>query len=317
VEIIKFETGIDLTKLNTYYVETGRKKPCGHYYFLHNDESIAMGNRKCKGFEARCDDQQCVSPGSTHYTGAMYKNGTGTFLEAPSKLIQWIIAESRIKAKNDLGTRGHAVTDAFDIYDFADHYNLTHTKHGDWYWTDICPVCEYKHQQSFSTGFYYDGEFFGFNCFAAGCPGSTMTVGQVIKHLNLTHEPYKGVIWPDQLESTLQEFEVEEVEVDDSELDEETEESEEDTEPIETPPVIATGINFDERALYGKLGKMAGESGLPLGWMYPALLTVGSATGVKDKDDHIRPNLYTNRRDRRCVIKSKTEPTLAALHSLW
>ena len=59
-------------------------------------------------------------------------------------------------------------------------------------------------------------------------------------------------------------------------------------------------MDFDSRALYGKLGEIASRlasAGLPLGYVYPAILTIASTLdGVEDISNHthkVRSNLYT------------------------
>jgi RecA-family ATPase len=49
-----------------------------------------------------------------------------------------------------------------------------------------------------ATGFYWDGSSIGFNCFAQGCEGSSMSIGQVLKFLNKDHEPYRKLIWEEE-----------------------------------------------------------------------------------------------------------------------
>jgi KaiC/GvpD/RAD55 family RecA-like ATPase len=84
----------------------------------------------------------------------------------------------------------------FDFDDFCDFYDLSGHMDGDWFITDVCPVAGRRHEGSFRTGFFFDGNSLGFNCFAQGCDGCNMTVGQVIGYMNKEKgEPYKGEIW--------------------------------------------------------------------------------------------------------------------------
>jgi len=52
------------------------------------------------------------------------------------------------------------------------------------------------------------------------------------------------------------------------------------------------GLAFDERALYGRLGEMAKATGLPLGWMYPALLGMASALNIRAANNEVRANMF-------------------------
>jgi len=68
---------------------------------------------------------------------------------------------------------------------------------------------------------------------------------------------------------------------------------------VEVSAAPMAGLDFDPRALYGKLGEIAtrlGKHGLPLGYVYPALLTIASALeGIEDISNHshrVRSNLY-------------------------
>jgi hypothetical protein len=54
----------------------------------------------------------------------------------------------------------------------------------------------------------------------------------------------------------------------------------------------AEGLAFDIRALYGKAGEIARNTTLPLGWTYPGVLAVASALKIKDRDGHVRSNIY-------------------------
>jgi hypothetical protein len=56
---------------------------------------------------------------------------------------------------------------------------------GNWFIVDLCPVAGHRHEQSTKTGFYWDPESrtFGWHCFADGCKGSSMTIGQVVSFL--------------------------------------------------------------------------------------------------------------------------------------
>jgi hypothetical protein len=54
----------------------------------------------------------------------------------------------------------------------------------------------------------------------------------------------------------------------------------------------AEGLAFDVRALYGRLGKMTEATGLPFGWMYPALLGMASALDIRAANNEVRANMF-------------------------
>ena len=66
--------------------------------------------------------------------------------------------------------------------------------------------------------------------------------------------------------------------------------------PADLTPIIAApqaqGMEFDKRALYGKLGALAVATTMPLGWAYVGILAVASALDITDRDGHVHPNLY-------------------------
>jgi hypothetical protein len=118
----------------------------------------------------------------------------------PDWLCDWI-ASSTEAAKNIESRDRRSVAENFDMGAFLNHYGLGYQTRGPWYITDVCPIAGRKHEQSSTTGFYYDGLSLGFKCFASSCPGSSMSVGEVIKHLNKSDgtvvvAPYTGEIWP-------------------------------------------------------------------------------------------------------------------------
>ena len=66
--------------------------------------------------------------------------------------------------------------------------------------------------------------------------------------------------------------------------------------PADLTPIIAApqaqGMEFDKRALYGKLGDLAVATTMPLGWAYVGILAVASALDITDRDGHVHSNLY-------------------------
>jgi D5 N terminal like len=111
-----------------------------------------------------------------------------------------LVDETRASKKH-----GVEVNPDFDFDALLEHYGIEiESERGDYYITTVCPVAGRKHEQSTTTGFFYDGKRFGFSCFASGCPGRDMSIGEVIKTLNeprrvdgklLAGNPYPGVIW--------------------------------------------------------------------------------------------------------------------------
>jgi len=244
------------------------------------------------------------------------------------------------------------VSEDFDFDEFLAHYDIdiVGSKDG-WYTTRACPVAGYRHQHSVCTGFYYDGNSLGFRCFAQGCDGSSMSIGQVIRRLNQEHAPYHGPIWegngdehglsywaedaideqddsppnkpcvsgPELCETSagigvLSNDPEEPAPVSPSEAKPQWDSDRDEDERIASiapPPPLPiperveafaapmVGLDFDPRALYGKVGEIANRlarQGLPLGYVYPALLTIASALdGVEDISNHahcVRSNLY-------------------------
>ncbi len=195
----------------------------GHFIFKHTDRSRKLGNRSVNlNAGCTCDKQEnrlcnCRMAGKHHHhewfsfraqnrylVGAGSKHPDGGYYTTlrdidPTPVPDWVCdfveRHSEVpKAKHRVGSV--SVSEEFDFDDFCDFYDLGGHEEGDWFITDECPVAGYRHQGSFKTGFFYDGNSLGFNCFAQGCDGSNMSVGQVIGHLNKEKgEPYKGIIW--------------------------------------------------------------------------------------------------------------------------
>lgn len=193
--------------------ETGQKFPptlivksagrgCAHIHFKQTDRSRQLGNRTALGrFELRSRNEYVIGPGSTievdGQTRAYEIFRDEPLADFPDWLGDWIEANSQ-KPKECKAS--HPTVQEFDIDALLNHYDLGYDIKGDWYITDVCPVAGRKHEQSAATGFFYDGEHLGFHCFAGGCPGSTMTISQVLKHLNhpganKAVAPYTGPIW--------------------------------------------------------------------------------------------------------------------------
>lgn len=191
--------------------ETGHKFPetlvvrsagkgCAHVYFLQTDASRKLGNKKGAGlFDLQSVDKYVVGAGSRLENGKTYDIvQDAPIADFPDWLAAWIAANADAEKPKTEMRDARPVGESFDIADLLEHYDIGYRQDGDWYITDVCPVAGHKHEQSTRTGFFFDGNSFGFHCFASGCEGSSMTVGQVLKHLNYEHDPYPGAIWEEE-----------------------------------------------------------------------------------------------------------------------
>jgi len=188
------------------FTVTSAGKRCPHLYFRHTPKSRLLGNRKLAGqFDLKAHNGYVVGPGSVIKTDGGPRtydiSNNAAIAPIPDWLCDWIEANTKPEKKTGTLNSATSTSDDFDIHAFLDHYGITYQMKGNWYVTDVCPVSGRRHQQSTETGFYYDGHSFGFKCFAANCPGSDMTIGDVIKHLNKGDgktiiQPYQGDIWP-------------------------------------------------------------------------------------------------------------------------
>ena len=326
-----------------------------HWWFKSTEKSDLLGNRSAnldnghEWFSFRADRRYVVGPGSIHPNGSLYTVlADGAPTSIPDWVCEWVGKHSldTFRAKEAV-----EVSEDFDFEAFLAHYDIDilGSKDG-WHTTRECPVAGYRHKHSVCTGFYYDGGSLGFKCFAQGCDGSSMSIGQVIRRLNQEHSPYLGPIWdcdgndhglsdwaedaiddeddlpdkpgicePERLETSARIGALDKVPEEpapvptpeasphwDSDRDED-----ERIASIAPPPPLPipdrvevsaapmAGLDFDPRALYGKLGEIAkrlGKHGLPLGYVYPVLLTIASALeGIEDISNHshrVRSNLY-------------------------
>jgi hypothetical protein len=198
VEQIESETGC---KMPATFTVRSAGRGCPHVYFRHTDRSRTLGNRHAAGlFDLKANNSYVVGPGSQLENGRTYDVvNASAIVDFPAWLAEWIEATSDKPKPRPNDSR--TVSDNFDIDKFLEWYGLDYETNGNWYITDVCPVAGHRHEQSTQTGFFFDGEHFGFHCFSANCPGSNMTVGQVITHLNRgegtkLRAPYPGEIWP-------------------------------------------------------------------------------------------------------------------------
>ncbi|HEY6766610.1 MAG TPA: bifunctional DNA primase/polymerase [Candidatus Sulfotelmatobacter sp.] len=205
VKRIEEETG---HKFPPTFTVRSAGKGCAHLYFRQTDRSREIGNISTPYdqpplFDLKSSNGYVVGPGSKILVDGLIKTYEAyrniDLAKFPDFLGDWTVKNGASPKKPSKYTC--EVDDAFDIYDFLAHYDLGFTEKDDWYVTDICPIAKRKHEQSQYTGFYYDGKHFGFHCFATGCEGNAMRVGEVIRRLNnpgdmLARMPYGGPIWP-------------------------------------------------------------------------------------------------------------------------
>jgi hypothetical protein len=203
-ERIESETGQEIPA--TFQVcSAGKRAP--HLYFLNTDRSRSLGNCSASGmFDFQQNNKYVVGPGSVIQVNGELRSydivNDALIVPIPDWLCDWL--QKNGVAEKPVGA-GVPVHPDFDIFAFLEHYGFDSDVEGNWYITDVCPIAGHKHEQSTNTGFYFDGEHFGFHCFASGCPGSEMSVGDVIKFLNRPEglklrKPYPGVIWKEMAE---------------------------------------------------------------------------------------------------------------------
>jgi hypothetical protein len=295
----------------TLIVKSGGKG-AAHIYMLQNEWSRKLGNRSAMGlFDLQSIDKYVVGPGSTLGAGQVYRIiDASTLAEFPVWLYEWIAKHSMPEKSKKHGE--HPVDEDFDFDDFCEHYGITGHQDGDYFVTDICPVAGRKHQHSEKTGFFWDGTSLGWHCFATQfCEGSNMKIGEVIRFLNKTHEPYREVIWPQEtLEKTLAAFDIEieaanvmpeipqeEQQIKDMAFRMGVKVKEEPEPPVDPKALKYPELQFPYEAIPpGRLRKLvdkACEGGLNPGLVVPAILTLVSALPRQDEMDGTRINLYT------------------------
>lgn len=198
-----------------------------HFIFRHTDRSRAIGNRsvnlaepctcgerenrKCiergceetslhhhhEWFSFRARNRYLVGAGSTHPNGNLYETKNDV---DPVPVSDWIcdFVEQHSAPAIECGKdETHPVSDEFDFDRLCEHYKISIAGIRDdvWYVVEECPGVGYRHEGSYLTGFYWDGNSLGWSCFAQGCPTHGKGIGGVLRLLNQTHAPYKGKIW--------------------------------------------------------------------------------------------------------------------------
>jgi Bifunctional DNA primase/polymerase, N-terminal len=199
-----------------------------HWVFVHNDRSRQIGNRSAvangeEWFSMRADTRYVVAPGSIHPETCKEYVILNDALpaEAPDWVLDFV-ERNTIKPAKSKDTV--PVTDNFDFDDLINFFGISirFTKDEFWQVCEVCPVAGHLHEQSTLTGFHWDGNSLGFNCFAASCPANTegkngkMTIGEVVAYLNKKNgEPYRGEIWSsDEIDFYDPRFEIEECDLD-------------------------------------------------------------------------------------------------------
>jgi len=291
-------------------------KQRGHFIFRQTDRSRALGYRSAnlpeggEWFSFRQHNQYVVGPGSIHPNGKPYKVAIGGDID-PIPVPDWV-CDFVDRHTTPFGVARPdnrvPVEDDFDFDDLMSHYEIGILGVSDnWHITEVCPVAGYRHEHSVSTGFYFDGEYLGWKCFAQGCEGSRMSIGSVLHHLNQSRDPYPKRIWPER-----------EIDLDVDWIDALEEETVMETRKEATLPVAPeethtfaeleeivqeqNGIKYSElRFPYDALppGRLkdlvdhACQGGLSSGLVCPAILTLASSIPAYDIMESARINAYT------------------------
>jgi putative DNA primase/helicase len=167
-----------------------------HYYFLQTDRTRAIGNRKLAGmFDLQSDRKYVVGPASTHPSGVKYAILNNTdIVPMPDWLADYLDKASTPpkRKKKD----GPQMADDFDPDEWYRFNDISGFEDGNWFIPhDGCVVAGYRHEQSTRTGFFYDGKNWGWECFAQGCPGSDMSIGDVVGFVNSKRRDAGLPVW--------------------------------------------------------------------------------------------------------------------------
>jgi len=301
------EMGQVIPKTRTHI--SGKQR--GHFVFRQTDRTRALGNRSAnlpeggEWFSFRQHNRYVVGPGSIHPNGKPYRIANGGDVD-PIPCPDWIcdFVERHTQANARRPDNRVPVADDFDFDDLMRHYGIGIVGERDhWHITEVCPIAGYRHEHSTFTGFFFDGEYLGFKCFAQGCAGSGMTIGGVLRHLNQTHAAYPKRIWPDETDLDVDwvdaaEEPIEEIPATVEAAPTATLTAEEFQEALDE----AAGTKYPElRFPYDALrpGRLkdlvdhACQGGLPPGLVCPAILTLASSLPVHDTMESARINAYT------------------------
>jgi hypothetical protein len=318
---IERETGHKMPQ--TFTVRSGGKK-LPHLYFRQTEMSRAIGNKKASGwFDLQSANKYVVGPGSVLEDGGTYDVIDDSLIaDFPDWLAYWIL-DNADETKSSMGNFKDAplVHPDFDFDAWCEHYEIDYFGEGKngKHILKACPVKGDYHTTDGKPDYaacviFYDGERLGFSDLATSCEGSNFTMGGLIHWMNTHgHEPYRGVIWESNNADLLNDprFAVEDAELSENPPAKNDPAPDMDTvwaeraeklnaTPLPVPDDIdaivntpqAEGSAFDQRALYGRLGEMAKATGLPLGWMYPALLGMASALNIRAANNEVRANMF-------------------------
>lgn len=182
-----------------------------HYYFNSNAESILLGNARLPAvFDFQAEGTQVVGPYSVHHSGVIYTpvDPSAPIADIPDWLLEWIEQNRKHEERSD----GDEVVahEEWDSGAWCDHYQdvftLSLPNADGWQASSICPLTwqggnsGHRHSGSELTGFRFSQSAPEFHCFSTdsddnGNPHDQASFGDVVKHLNKYHEPYKGKIW--------------------------------------------------------------------------------------------------------------------------
>jgi hypothetical protein len=256
---------------NTFTVKTTRGL---HLYFKQNDVSRAMGNQRLGVCDAQIENKYVVAPGSMHPSGAKYEILIDTdILEAPEWLITWLSKKGSASApKGVAGVANASSVDESLIWLNAwmnrcsvDALEKPHNKSGGG--CHIYVSCSQKALHTTESGpsetaiiITADGKF-GFNCQHSHCGDLTWQKFRATYEMEpeITNEhlvQFSGVSGPENVAANQAKGE----------------------------------WRFNTAALYGPLGRLALSLRVPLGLVFPALLTAYSVN-VPDTPD-VRTNQY-------------------------
>lgn len=274
-----------------------------HLYYRQTEASRALGNRamgkvlELKSYSAAVAAPGCIRDDKPGEYAIRWDEPLSEFHKSQ---VDWI--EKNIPKKRRQGAV--PVVEDFDFEDFCAHYEIGVVGYnGIWHITDVCPLAGVRHTGSKFTGFSWDGEYLGFNCFSDDCAGNT--IGGVLRHLNETHASYPKRIWPEEetdlevdwLEAAEETQEVKEVSKATTTTPQETHTLEEFEEIVnEKNGIKYPELRFPYEALTGRFKELvdkACEGGVGVGLVVPALMTLASSIPVYDVMCGQRICLYT------------------------
>lgn len=167
-----------------------------HYWFVQTDKTRAIGNRSLSGmFDLQSDRKYVVGPGSIHPSGAEYTIINNTdIMPMPDWLAEWLDrASTPAKPKP---TEEPEVADDFDPDEWYRFNDISGTDADGKFFPDECPISGRTHSNGIrDTAFFFDGGAWGFKCFASGCPGSEMSIGDVVAFVNQRRRDAGLPVW--------------------------------------------------------------------------------------------------------------------------